>query len=107
MKLVIKVITISLLLASVQANAQKEMVIANDSKQISKEIYNWHNQENQKKIYGMSVEKAYLEFLSDKKPKKKVIVAVIDSGVDKDHEDLKDKMWINKDEIPDNNIDDD
>lgn len=36
-----------------------------------------------------------------------VIVAVIDSGVDLDHPDLKDNIWINSDEIPDNNLDDD
>jgi subtilisin family serine protease len=36
-----------------------------------------------------------------------VIVAVIDGGVDPLHEDLKNVMWINKDEIPGNNIDDD
>ena len=36
-----------------------------------------------------------------------VIVAVIDSGVDYEHEDLKDNMWFNKGEIPDNGVDDD
>lgn len=36
-----------------------------------------------------------------------VIVAVIDSGVDYDHEDLADNMWVNTAEIPDNGIDDD
>lgn len=36
-----------------------------------------------------------------------VIVAIIDSGVDWDHEDLEDLIWINEDEIPDNGIDDD
>ena len=36
-----------------------------------------------------------------------VIVAVIDSGVDYDHEDLIDNMWVNEKEIPDNGIDDD
>ena len=36
-----------------------------------------------------------------------VVVAVIDSGVDYDHEDLKDNMWVNAAEIPDNGIDDD
>lgn len=36
-----------------------------------------------------------------------VIVAVIDTGVDYSHEDLKDSIWINEDEIPDNGIDDD
>ena len=34
-------------------------------------------------------------------------MAVIDSGVEADHEDLKDVMWINEDEIPGNGIDDD
>ncbi|MCF7505129.1 S8 family peptidase [Vibrio sp. L3-7] len=36
-----------------------------------------------------------------------VIVAVLDSGVDIEHEDLKNKLWTNVNEIPDNGIDDD
>lgn len=36
-----------------------------------------------------------------------IIVAVIDSGVDYEHEDLSANMWINPGEIPDNGIDDD
>lgn len=56
-------------------------------------------------VYGMSVTKAYT-LLKNRKPKK-VVVAVIDSGVDVDHEDLKDVIWKNTDEIPGNNIDDD
>lgn len=36
-----------------------------------------------------------------------VVVAVIDSGVDYNHEDLKDNMWVNTKEIPDNGKDDD
>ncbi|MDP3900117.1 MAG: S8 family serine peptidase [bacterium] len=36
-----------------------------------------------------------------------VIIAVIDTGVDINHPDLRDNIWINKDEIPDNGIDDD
>jgi len=36
-----------------------------------------------------------------------VVVAVIDSGVDIEHEDLVDNVWINEDEIPNNGIDDD
>ena len=36
-----------------------------------------------------------------------VVVAVIDTGVDYDHEDLSQNIWVNADEIPDNGIDDD
>jgi subtilisin family serine protease len=57
-------------------------------------------------IPGMSVDKAYTEIIKDKKGKK-VIVAVIDSGIDIDHEDLDEVIWTNDKEIPDNGIDDD
>ena len=36
-----------------------------------------------------------------------VIVSVVDGGVDIEHEDLKDNLWVNEGEIPDNGIDDD
>ena len=55
---------------------------------------------------GMSVEKTYTEIIKDKKGKK-VIVAVIDSGIDIDHEDLEDVIWVNKKEVPGNDVDDD
>lgn len=55
--------------------------------------------------YGVSDDKAYKEF--DLQQKNEVIVAVIDSGVDIFHEDLKDVIWVNKKEIPGNGIDDD
>lgn len=57
-------------------------------------------------VYGMEVNRAY-EFLKNKPKKRKVIVAVIDSGTDIDHEDLKANLWVNPKEIPGNGIDDD
>ena len=36
-----------------------------------------------------------------------VVIAVLDTGVDYNHEDLKGNIWVNTDEIPDNGIDDD
>ncbi len=57
-------------------------------------------------IPGMSVQKAYDEIIKDYEGKT-VIVGVIDSGIDIEHEDLKNVIWTNKDEIPNNGIDDD
>lgn len=54
---------------------------------------------------GISVNAAYR--INANSNTQEVIVAVIDTGVDITHEDLKDVMWINKNEIPDNGIDDD
>jgi len=69
---------------------------------------NWQNLDPHKDdVMGVSTEKAYKKKLKKKKESKNVIVAVIDSGVDIEHEDLKGKIWVNEDEIPDNGIDDD
>ena len=57
-------------------------------------------------IPGMSVDKAYRDIIGNKKGTK-VIVAVLDSGIDLKHEDLDDVLWTNKKERPGNNIDDD
>lgn len=57
-------------------------------------------------IPGMSVDRAYAELLKDKKGKK-IIVGIVDSGVDIEHEDLKAVVWTNKKEVPGNGIDDD
>ena len=57
-------------------------------------------------IPGMSVDKAYAELLKDKKGVP-VIVGIVDSGVDIEHEDLKTVLWTNTKEIPGNGIDDD
>jgi len=55
---------------------------------------------------GMSVDKAYKELLKGKKGQK-VIVGIVDSGVDINHEDLKAVIWTNPKEIAGNGIDDD
>ncbi|WP_350286716.1 S8 family peptidase [uncultured Croceitalea sp.] len=57
-------------------------------------------------IPGMSIDRAYNEIIGNKRGKT-VIVAVLDSGMDLDHEDLDDVLWTNTDEKPGNGKDDD
>ena len=68
----------------------------------------WHLLDyDQDSFYGISLNKAY-QFLSTKnKTAQPIIVAVLDSGVDTTHEDLKKILWTNPKEIAGNGIDDD
>lgn len=73
----------------------------------SLKFVNWQNKDPKiDKAWGISTEKAYLELLKDKSSRT-VVVAVIDNGVDVNHEELKNNIWINEGEIPGNGIDDD
>lgn len=75
---------------------------------LNKKYLNWYNSDPEKtKIQGVAVESAYTQVLSGMTAQKKIIVAVIDGGVDIYHEDLKGKIWLNKNEIADNGVDDD
>jgi subtilisin family serine protease len=68
---------------------------------------NWFNLDGTTdKVNGVSAERAYNELLKDKRSTT-VIVGVIDSGVDYEHEDLRDVMWTNPGEIAGNGVDDD
>ncbi len=60
----------------------------------------------QDSVQGLSVEKTYSTLLKGQ-PAREIIVAVVDSGIDIDHEDLKDVIWVNPGEIPANGVDDD
>lgn len=69
--------------------------------------HNWFNKSpNVDQIFGAEIDKAYDQLLKGKKSTT-VIVAVIDGGIDITHEDLKNNIWVNKNEIPENGIDDD
>ena len=71
------------------------------------EAQNWGHLDLAKDtIPGMSVDKAYSEIIKGKKGQK-IIVAVIDSGIDISHEDLDGVLWTNKKEIAGNGKDDD
>lgn len=71
------------------------------------ETENWQNKDIFKDtLAGISLEKAYNELLEGKSSKN-VIVAIINTPIDINHEHLKNNIWINTAEIPKNNIDDD
>lgn len=57
------------------------------------------------KVPGISLDQAYA-FLAGRKPVK-VLVAILDSGLDTAHADIRGNLWNNPDEIPGNGIDDD
>ena len=90
-------VLIGTILLALSANAQKETT-----------PNGWHMMDKETDgYYGVSAAKAY-DFIKSKNLKSKtVIVAVIDSGIDTLHEDLKPILWTNPKEIPGNGIDDD
>lgn len=67
---------------------------------------NWYNLDHEADgIRGISTEKAY-ELLKGRESTT-VVVGVLDGGIDYEHEDLKDVMWINPKEVSGNGVDDD
>jgi subtilisin family serine protease len=58
-------------------------------------------------VPGISSERAMKELLTDKTPKRTVLVAIIDNGIDTTHVDLRANLWTNPKEIGGNQKDDD
>lgn len=74
----------------------------------SKAPENWFTMDaSADKVNGTGGDEAIKLLKSKNKKSQTVIVAVLDSGVEVDHEDLKDVMWVNPGEIPGNGKDDD
>ena len=89
---------------SLSTNAQ---TLTKKAKLTETELNRWSHLDLEKDtIPGMSVDKAYAELLKGKKGVP-VIVGIVDSGVDIEHDDLKSVVWTNKKEIAGNGIDDD
>ncbi len=69
---------------------------------------NWYHLDSKNAgIAGISTNEAYSQLLKGKEAKREVVVAVIDSGIDIEHEDLQGKIWVNADEVAGNGKDDD
>jgi cell wall-associated protease len=104
---------ILVLLQVILCNAQQKLTsikapkIVNRNKLPIAQRDEWQHLDIEKDtLAGTSLNRAYSEIIKDKKGKS-IIVAVIDNYTDIHHEDLKDAIWVNKKEIPNNGIDDD
>ena len=75
------------------ANAQ--LVKSSEQVQKNQSELDWYNCSFDKDgVYGAEVNKAY-DFLKGKKMKKRPVVALIGAGMDVEHEDLKQAIWMN------------
>lgn len=71
-------------------------------------LFNWQHKDIQlDSIPGISSNRAYQELLKKGKEGKEIIIAVIDTQIDINHEEYTNQIWQNKNEIPNNKIDDD
>src|SRR5688572_12538513 len=68
---------------------------------------NWHLLDAADRVPGISLLRAERELLAGKQPKRTVLVAVIDNGVDTAHAALRGRLWSNAKEIAGNGRDDD
>jgi subtilisin family serine protease len=90
---------------SLEPDESAEMI---DFETMTEPPENWHHlDEEQTRFRGISSKLTYENMPANTSPQRQVIVAVIDGGVDINHEDLKANIWVNEDEVPGNNTDDD
>lgn len=81
--------------------AEAQLVKQHEQGQKKQSDLDWYNCSfDRDGVYGAEVNKAY-EFLKGKKIKKRPVVALIGSGIDVEHEDLKQAIWINPKEKAD------
>jgi subtilisin family serine protease len=100
MKIRLVILTISVAFLTVQISGQNGTEGEGSAQQ-------WHHKDFETdNVPGVSTIRAYEEVLKEREPGK-IIVAVLDDGIDISHEDLKGRIWTNQDEIPANGIDDD
>lgn len=82
------------------------VLVTSTALQAQEDLTNWFHADPADGKVGVSTDRTYNTLLKDK-ASTTVVVAIIDSGIDIEHEDLADNIWVNVDEIPGNGIDDD
>lgn len=94
---------------SLSVRAQAQQVSVQSPREVGEDsLKGWHLLDKQKDGFnGISLSQAYQELQKTGKKPVTVIVAIIDSGIDTTHEDLKPVLWHNPGEVPGNGIDDD
>ncbi len=103
MKKVIKTIIVALLIIS--CGTHKKEYSINDANKVVEQSLWYHKDYILDGIPGISLDKWYLE--NKKENKNNIIIAVLDTQIDLNHEDLQGQLWKNTKEIPNNKIDDD
>lgn len=66
----------------------------------------WHLDEVEPGVPSAGLDRAHA-LLAGRTPARQIVVAVIDGGVDVQHEDLDDVLWVNPGEVDGNGVDDD
>ena len=90
-----------LLMASACISVADAQLIKQNEEQKKQADLDWYNCSFDKDgVYGAEGNKAY-DFLKGKKIKKRPVVALIGSGMDIEHEDLKQAIWVNPKEKAD------
>ena len=90
-----------LLMASACISVADAQLIKQNEEQKKQADLDWYNCSFDKDgVYGAEVNKAY-DFLKGKKIKERPVVALIGSGMDIEHEDLKQAIWVNPKEKAD------
>jgi cell wall-associated protease len=105
--LILVLLVLTLGCASIKTNDSINLGLVKKEKLLEDQLRNWQNLDiNKDTLAGISLNRAYQEIIKNKKGIQ-IAVAVLDTELDINHEDLKSSIWINKKEIPDNDIDDD
>lgn len=109
MKLFCKQVLWGLMLGCFSLTVRAQEVSVGSARELGDDsLKGWHLLDKQKDGFnGISLGQAYQELQKTGKKHNTVVVAVIDSGIDTTHEDLKTVLWTNPGEIPGNGIDDD